>query len=531
MRAATSIDAIGRLVLCLVAVAWAVVSSPRYGGENRCAMSYMYPSYVDVPEIRLASSAHALTAYRDERDVSSPPGDASSSSCVVVSVFVPGTGGSHRQARSAGSGTRENDARGGCRVEHYALDFDEELSVYNAALLARQGESVRMALRGLRAARREDGRDVVGWVLLGHSAGGIAGMDAAGSDVSANGDVSVVNLAAPVAWNPVSLTFSMWMYERRARARWEASGARTRVAAVSVVGGARDRQVSSSAMGDVDDWVSEGLAVSASAATASNVGASTDHRCATWCKQLIDALASGYAKAFPRSKRLTAAERARAFGDALGEPNERASARTFGVPNRAYEAIQERTPSALAGVIAAALEPTSIPRAVVFTALAHASSPRVLRARPLESILASLAVYVSTSSIASAARSESARRRLSALCAWIALLPSLIAWFHHASHTARRRAFGDILHPLGVVDAISALCASGTLLARRAPSPSLSLSSPPPRLGPIPRTIAWCVAACASAPGNVGLVHVAVAFAHLLSVVPIASVVATKKRV
>lgn len=516
MRAATSIDAIGRLVLLLVAVAWAVVLSPRYGGENRCAMSYMYPSYVDVPEIRLASSAHALTAYRDERDVASPPADASSSSCVVVSVFVPGTGGSHRQARSAGSGTRENDARGGCRVEHYALDFDEELSAYNAALLARQGESVRMAMRGLRAARRED---VVGWVLLGHSAGGIAGMDAAGSDVSANGDVSVVNLAAPVAWNPVSLTFSMWMYERRARARWEASGARTRVAAVSVVGGARDRQVSSSAMGDVDDWVSEGLAVSASAATASNVGASTDHRCATWCKQLMDALASGYAKAFPRSKRLTAAERARAFGEALGEPNERVPARTFGVPNRAYEAIQERTPSALAGVVAAALEPPSIPRAVVFTALAHASSPRVLRARPLESILASLAVYTSTSSIASAARSESARRRLSALCAWTALLPSLIAWFHHASHTARRRAFGDILHPLGVVDALSALCASGTLL-----------SPPPTRPGPIPRTIAWCVAACASAPGNVGLVHVAVAFAHLSSVVFVATTDATKKR-
>ena len=55
-------------------------------------------------------------------------------------------------------------------------------------------------------------------------------------------------------------------------------GARARVAAVSVVGGARDRQVSSSAMGDVSDWVLEGLAVSANAATASNVGVSTDHR-------------------------------------------------------------------------------------------------------------------------------------------------------------------------------------------------------------------------------------------------------------
>ena len=58
----------------------------------------------------------------------------------------------------------------------------------------------------------------LGWVILGHSAGALAGVDAAASDVSAKDDVSVVNLAAPVAWNPVSLTFSMWMYERRARA-------------------------------------------------------------------------------------------------------------------------------------------------------------------------------------------------------------------------------------------------------------------------------------------------------------------------
>ena len=520
-----SIDALGRLVLLLVVVAWAVIASPSFGGDNRCDMSYMYPSYADVREIGLASSSHALMRYRDARDVGSTAADAPST-CVVVSVFVPGTGGSHRQARSAGSGTRGNDARGGCDVAHYAMDFDEELSAYNAALLARQGESVRMAMRGLRAKRRET--EAAGWVILGHSAGALAGVDAAASDVSAKDDVSVVNLAAPVAWNPVSLTFSMWMYERRARARWVASGARTRVAAVSVVGGARDRQVSSSAMGDVSDWVSEGLAVSANAATASNVGVSTDHRCATWCKQLMDALASGYAKAFPRSKRLTAAERARAFGEALGEPKQNVPARTFGVPNRAYEVTQERSPSALAGVVAAALEPPSLSRAVVFTALAHASSPRVLRARPLESIFASLAVYASTSSIASATRSESARRRLSACCAWFALLPSLIAWFHHAFHTARRRAYGDILHPLGVVDALSALCASSTLLARAA-----NRSSPPlARPGPIPRTIAWCVAACATAPGNVGLVHIAVVLTHLSSVFPVASASAAsaKKR-
>ena len=86
-----SIDALGRLVLLLVVVAWAVIASPSFGGENRCDMSYMYPSYADVREIGLASSSHALMRYRDARDVGSTAADAPST-CVVVSVFVPGTG-------------------------------------------------------------------------------------------------------------------------------------------------------------------------------------------------------------------------------------------------------------------------------------------------------------------------------------------------------------------------------------------------------------------------------------------------------
>ena len=118
-------------------------------------------------EIGLASSSHALMRYRDARDVGSTAADASST-CVVVSVFVPGTGGSHRQAAKRGerdAGKRR--ARWVRDVAHYAMDFDEELSAYNAALLARQGESVRMAMRGLRAKRRET--EAAGWVILGRA--------------------------------------------------------------------------------------------------------------------------------------------------------------------------------------------------------------------------------------------------------------------------------------------------------------------------------------------------------------------------
>ena len=70
----------------------------------------MRPSFVPVTRVALASPAHALHRYRDARardddvdDRARASGDASA--CVVINVFVPGTGGGHGQARSAASGT------------------------------------------------------------------------------------------------------------------------------------------------------------------------------------------------------------------------------------------------------------------------------------------------------------------------------------------------------------------------------------------------------------------------------------------
>ena len=97
-------------------------------------------------------------------------------------------------------------------------------------------------------------------------------MEAAASALGSELGLTIVNLATPSAWNPVSLTLTQRAREAGVRRRWRTSDARRSVALVSVVGGERDRQVSSSAMGFVDDWVEEGLGVSASASTASRVG-------------------------------------------------------------------------------------------------------------------------------------------------------------------------------------------------------------------------------------------------------------------
>ena len=242
----------------------------------------------------------------------------------------------------------------------------------------------------------------------------------------------------------------------------------------------------------------------------------------------MDALASGYAKAFPRSKRLTAAERARAFGEALGEPKQNVPARTFGVPNRAYEVTQERSPRRLAGVVAARVgAAVALSRRRLHRARARVVTASSSRASS-ESIFASLAVYASTSSIAARRGPESARRRLSACCAWFALLlpssPGSTTPFTPRD-VARTATF--FIHSAS--STLSALCARRRRSSRARRTVRRRRSRDP---GPIPRTIAWCVAACATAPGNVGLVHIAVVLTHLSSVFPVASASAAsaKKR-
>ncbi|ABP00782.1 predicted protein [Ostreococcus lucimarinus CCE9901] len=506
-------DVAGVVALVAVAAAWCVVLSTAYGGENRCDMSYMYPSFFPVTNVALASPAHALYRYRDARardddvdDRARASGDASA--CVVINVFVPGTGGGYGQARSAASGTLESE---GCRVEHYALDFAEELSAYNGMLLARQAKSVARALDGLRTLERArtERRVVAGWSVVGHSAGGLAAMEAAASALGSELGLTIVNLATPSAWNPVSLTLTQRAREAGVRRRWRTSDARRSVALVSVVGGERDRQVSSSPMGFVDDWVEEGLGVSASASTASRVGVSADHRCAAWCKQLIVAISRGFAEAFPRSKVLTAHQRARAFRDALGDKDAaRAPSPTFGVPARAYEATQERTPSALAGVVANVLAPRSVMSAFAFALIAHAASPSILRERVVESVIASLAVYVASGWIANRAFDVRGDvRRALTTCMVLAHVPSLIAWAHHVLRTLPTYGFHALVPPFGAMDAV-ALCfaAASTRFGAIARDQSSGASRA--------RQVAWCLAAGAAAPGNVGLIHIAGAVVH-----------------
>ena len=73
------------------------------------------------------------------------------------------------------------------------------------------------------------------------SGGVAAAMEAAASALGSELGLTIVNLATPSAWNPVSLTLTQRAREAGVRRRWRTSDARRSVALVSVVGGERDQ--------------------------------------------------------------------------------------------------------------------------------------------------------------------------------------------------------------------------------------------------------------------------------------------------
>ena len=529
-----------RIAFVATACAWIFILSPAYGGEQACEMSWMHPKFARVPDVALASSTHALYRYEDAvhdaTNASSP-----APSCVVAALFVPGTGGGYKQVRSVGSASssearRRSTASASCDVRYYAVHFAEELSIYNARIMRRQGESVRRALRAVKALEFGDELSLSRVVVVGHSAGALAAADAIADIHHEFADVTALALAAPLAWNPVALTRDARAFGMDIERRWRASGAASVVGLVSVAGGVRDRQVSSLAMASVDalvggnvyrPHVARGAAFAERADALTAVGVSTDHRCAMWCKQLMTAASRGLLDAFPSpppqvdTASSAAHARVRALANALGyvESNDarpRRRALMFGLNARAFEVVQERGASALAGVVAHAFIEPTFALGCAFALISTMSSPMILRDENhrVESVVASFVLYATSAFAARRALGPKRQRErvVLAACGALAQIPSLIAWGQCAfAHVVF--AFPSIMDaaraavpPMTAADALACAVVGVSMVVTPA-----SYVAPPRALV---RALGWTLAAIAAAPGRVGDIVIPIAVAH-----------------
>ena len=324
--------------LPLASVWWRILSSD-FGGGNRCVMTYMRPTYLPVPLPPREASPHAygvylyrenvdgrsrFTAAREFEALGKPPRDGGPTA--TPAVFLPGNGGSYRQVRSlasetarlaharrreaaasasgsasgAGSEPRSGPAPERARavvdVDWFAVDFNEELSAFHAELLRRQTNHAREVVRRVLALYPPSTRVI----LVGHSMGGLVARGALvplpprvptppASPVPVSASV-VLTLATPHAYSPAATQPSAARLLATLNRAWS-----TRVVAdvalVSIVGGVRDRQVSSS-MARVDGLAPPRAALTVGVEDVPGANdVSADHQSIAWCNQLVRVLA------------------------------------------------------------------------------------------------------------------------------------------------------------------------------------------------------------------------------------------------
>ena len=250
---------------------------------NECTMTYMGPQYIDQ-ELATLPAPYRLFEYRD---YAVPP--PLQSGPVTPVLFVPGNGGSYKQARSLGHVALDQASarRWLHRVAVYTLDFNEEL-------VALRGRSIWDQVRATEAALAFlDRKYSSPTVIVGHSMGGcVAALAALKPGNSAKGTVAgVIGLSSPFAEPPFTHDGDLDNFYEALHAALTAPGD---IPVMSLVGGVRDSLVAAH-LGDVgvtrNVSSTHGYRLTVHTASVPGVLLSTDHQCIVWCREVVEALA------------------------------------------------------------------------------------------------------------------------------------------------------------------------------------------------------------------------------------------------
>ena len=301
--------------------------------ENECQMTFMYPEYSKIDLVGFFKDAEEqkkfgmLRKYNlfryTEKDYSHyskkerRDDDENVRIKTTFALFIPGNGGDYAQVRSLAHSTHtlgkyinssskeKNETKLITKIEWYAMDFNEELSAFDADAMDRQVESTRWVLEEYFGSRifsdDDDGKKYSrNVIVVGHSMGGLVAKYAA-EQVVVNTDkkkknrriehVHVTTLATPHAYHPGAFALSSFVnhawWKRTSKKKSERE--KSSISLMSVSGGIRDWQVSgvdaslvlpSNDSGNDRNRNSERVKVV-------STRTSCDHLAICWCKQVI----------------------------------------------------------------------------------------------------------------------------------------------------------------------------------------------------------------------------------------------------
>ncbi|KAJ9153524.1 hypothetical protein P3X46_026952 [Hevea brasiliensis] len=313
--------------------------------SNGCIMTYMYPTYIPISTNDGGSSAkYGLYLYHEGWKKIDFNEHLKQLSGVPV-LFIPGNGGSYKQARSLAAesdrayqgGPLEQtfyqeaylsseegvaDASGAgfhlpnhyaSRLDWFAVDLEGEHSAMDGRILEEHTEYVVYAIhkildqyRESRDAREREGAVISGSlpksvILVGHSMGGFVARAAIiHPHLRKLAVETILTLSTPHQSPPVALQPSLGHYFKRVnqewRKRYEVQTTRTgryvsdpllsHVVVVSISGGYNDYQVRSK-LESLEDIVPSTHGFMISSTGMRNVWLSMEHQAILWCNQLV----------------------------------------------------------------------------------------------------------------------------------------------------------------------------------------------------------------------------------------------------
>jgi len=251
--------------------------------DNRCEMTYMfeYPRFQQIPVED--NSDYKLFIYGEGEYF----GRIRNLKLKGIPIlYIPGHAGSYKQVRSLASVLLRKSFSRDHHFNVFTIDFNEQFSAVHGSLLRHQTNYVSKCISTILNLYKSNVEVMTSSVaIVAHSMGGMIARDLFTLPNFNPRDVNVIiTMATPHQAPVVNIDYVINNFYKRVNHHWMTSSSLNHVTLISIAGGSRDIQVTSS-LAHLPNVTSSALSVVTSSIP--RVHLTTDHLCIVWCKQLV----------------------------------------------------------------------------------------------------------------------------------------------------------------------------------------------------------------------------------------------------